>query len=224
MAFTGFEKGQVRFFRLLAKKQDRAWFKVHKGEYEAIAERPMKALVDDLHARLTRQYRKFALRPPKLFRIYRDTRFSRDKSPFKTGSSAVIGFQGKEEEGPPAALYVHLGVQDYAGAGHWHLPPGRVARYRKLVADEKTGRELQKRLDALTKKGFKIESWEALKRVPPGFPPDHPRADLLKRKGVGISFPKIPKEVRFSPKLRDWLAARSAETAPLIGWIEEHLS
>ena len=82
----------------------------------------------------------------------------------------------------------------------------------------------QKRLDALTKKGFKIESWEALKRVPPGFPPDHPRADLLKRKGVGISFPKIPKEVRFSPKLRDWLAARSAETAPLIGWIEEHLS
>jgi len=111
-----------------------------------------------------------------------------------------------------------------AGAGHWHLPPGRVARYRKLVADEKTGRELQKRLDALTKKGFKIESWEALKRVPPGFPPDHPRADLLKRKGVGISFPKIPKEVRFSPKLRDWLAARSAETAPLIGWIEEHLS
>src|SRR5438105_12944431 len=105
MAFTGFERGQVGFFRLLAKKQDRAWFKAHKGEYEAIAERPMKALIDDLHAKLTRQYKRFALRPPKLFRIYRDTRFSKDKSPFKTGSSAVIGLQDKEDDGPPAGVY-----------------------------------------------------------------------------------------------------------------------
>ncbi|MCA1825615.1 MAG: DUF2461 domain-containing protein [Myxococcales bacterium] len=223
MAFSGFEKGQVRFFRQLAVKQDRDWFKAHKTEYEALAERPMKDLIDDVYRAVEKQYKGFALRPPKLFRIYRDVRFSKDKSPFKTGSSAVIGLQGSEEEGPPAALYVHLGTRDYAGAGHWHLPPGKIARYRKLVADEKTGRELQKRLDALARRGFKVESWEALKRVPPGFPPDHPRADLLKRKGVGISFPKIPPSVRFSPKLASWLAARSAEAAPLITWLEKHL-
>jgi uncharacterized protein (TIGR02453 family) len=223
MAFTGFDRGQVRFFRLLAKKQDRVWFKAHKGEYEAIAERPMKDLVDDVYKAVQKQYKGFKLRPPKLFRIYRDTRFSKDKSPFKTGSSAVIALQGSEEEGAPAALYMHLGVQDYAGAGHWHLPPGKIARYRKLVADGKTGPELQKRLDALAKKGFQIESWEALKRVPPGFPPDHPRADLLKRKGIGVSFPKIPKGVRFSPKLSGWFAARSAEVAPLITWMEAEI-
>lgn len=223
MAFAGFEKGQVRFFRQLARRQDREWFKAHKGEYEAIAERPMKDLVDELYRAIEKQYKGFALRPPKIFRIYRDTRFSKDKSPFKTGNSAVIALEGSEEEGPPAALYVHLGAQDYAGAGHWHLPAGPVARYRRLVADDKTGRALEKRLEALKAKGFKVESWEALKRVPPGFPPNHPRAELLKRKGVGVSFPRIPKDVRFSPKLASWLATRSAEVAPTIIWLEQHL-
>src|SRR3954471_4464654 len=135
MAFSGFDKGQKRFFRLLAKKQDRDWFKAHKTEYEAVAELPMRDLIDDLYRALQKQYKGFELKPPKIFRIYRDTRFSKDKSPFKTGNSAVIALAGGEEEGPPAALYVHLGVQDYAGAGHWHLPAGKVARYRTLVAD-----------------------------------------------------------------------------------------
>jgi uncharacterized protein (TIGR02453 family) len=224
MPFSGFDRGQVRFFKQLASRQDRGWFKEHKDEYVSLAERPMRELVDALHSVLARQYKGFALKPPKHFRIYRDVRFSKDKSPFKTGVAAVIGLKGDEGEGPPAALYLHLGLEDYAGAGHWHLPPDKLARYRKLVADDKSGGELQKRVDALTKKGFKIESFEATKRVPPGFAPDHPRAELLKRKGLGISFPKIPTDVRFSPNLAPWLTARSAEVAALVTWVEERLS
>src|SRR5436305_3458198 len=112
MPFAGFEKGQVRFFRQLAAKQDRDWFKAHKTEYEALAELPMKDLIDDVYRAVEKQYKGFPLKPPKLFRIYRDVRFSKDKSPFKTGSSAVIALQGSDEEGPPAALYVHLGTRD----------------------------------------------------------------------------------------------------------------
>src|SRR5262249_18152190 len=224
MPFSGFDKGQIRFFKQLASKQDREWFKEHKDEYVSLAERPMKELVDALYPALERQYKGFALKPPKHFRIYRDVRFSKDKSPFKTGVASVIALQGGEEEGPPAVLYLHLGIPDYAGAGHWHLPPDKLARYRKLVADENKGGELQKRVDALTKKGFTVASFEATKRVPPGFPPDHPRAELLKRKGLGVSFPKIPKEVRFSPKLASWLTARSADAASLVTWIEKRLS
>jgi len=223
MAFSGFRKEQVTFFRQLAAKQDREWFKENKDRYQALAEAPMKELFDDLQPALARQYKGFKLKPPKHFRIYRDVRFSKDKSPFKTGSSAVIGMQGSEEEGPAAALYAHFGVQDYAGAGHWHLPSGKIERYRRLIADDRTGRELQKRVDALKKKGFKIESFEATKRVPPGFRPDHPRAELLKLKGLGISFPKIPAAVRFSPRLAAWLKARSAEAAALVTWVEGRL-
>jgi uncharacterized protein (TIGR02453 family) len=224
MPFSGFDKGQVRFFRQLAARQDREWFKEHKDEYVSLAERPMKELLDALHPALARQYKGFALKPPKYFRIYRDVRFSKDKSPFKTGVASVITLKGDEEDGPPAALYAHFGLEDYAGAGHWHLPPDKLARYRKLVADDRSGGELQKRVDALTKKGFKVASFEATKRVPPGFAPDHPRAELLKRKGLGVSFPTIPKAVRFSPKLASWLTARSAEAAKLITWVEKRLS
>jgi len=224
MSFTGFDRGQVRFFHQLARKQDRAWFKERKDEYAALAERPMKDLVEALHPAIARQYKGFALAPPKHFRIYRDVRFSKDKSPFKTHIAAMITLRGGEEEGAPAAIYMHLGLDDFAGAGHWHLPPGKLERYRRLVGEEKSGRELQKRVDALRKKGFKIESFETTKRVPPGFAPDHPRAALLKQKGLGISFPKIPAAVRFSPKLASWLAARSAEAASLVTWVEERLS
>src|SRR5215470_18032978 len=169
MHFSGFQRGQVGFFKQLAAKQDREWFKQNKDRYLTLAERPMKDLFDDLQPALARQYQGFALAPPKHFRIYRDVRFSKDKSPFKTHIAAMIGMKGGEEHGAPAAIYVHLGVDDFAGAGHWMLPPDKLARYRKLVADEKSGRELQKRIDALSRKGFKIESFEMTKRVPPGF-------------------------------------------------------
>src|SRR5207248_7750275 len=154
-----FEKGQVSFFRQLAKRQDREWFREHKDEYLSLCEAPLRELLDDLHPALARQYRGRAIDRPKIFRIYRDVRFSKDKSPFKTGSSAVMVLKGGQEEGTPAALYLHLGLQDYAGAGHWMLPADKLARYRKLVADEKTGSELQRHIDRLGKKGFKIDSF-----------------------------------------------------------------
>jgi uncharacterized protein (TIGR02453 family) len=223
MPFSGFTRDQVAFFRELARRQDREWFKQKKERFQAVAEGPVKDLFDELQPALARRYRGFALKPPKHFRIYRDVRFSKDKSPFKTGLSAMIGLRGGEDEGAPAAIYAHFGVEDYAGAGHWMLPPEKLARYRKLVADDRTGRELQRRVDALKKKGFSIESFESTKRVPPGFPADHPRAELLKLKGLGISFPKIPAAVRFSKKLSAWLAARAAEAATLVIWLEERL-
>jgi len=125
----------------------------------------------------------------------------------------VIALQGSEEEGPPAALYAHFGTQDYAGAGHWHLPSGKVERYRKLVAGDKSGRELQKRIGALKKKGFKIESFEALKRVPPDTRPIIRAPICSSSRGSESSFPAIPASVRFSPRLAPWLQARSAEAA-----------
>src|SRR5262245_39058732 len=151
MHFSGFQRGQVAFFKQLAATQDREWFRQNKDRYLTLAERPMKDLLDDLQPALARQYQGFALTPPKHFRIYRDVRFSKDKSPFKTHVAAMIGLRGGEEEGAPAALYVHLGLQDFAGAGHWHLPPDKLGRYRKLVGNDKTGRELQKRVEGLNK-------------------------------------------------------------------------
>ena len=223
MAFPGFSKDGDKFFAQLAARQDREWFKEHKGEYASLWEAPMKALMEELAPKLQKQYSGWKLDPPKHFRIYRDVRFAKDKSPFKTNIAAMVGFPGGEEIGAPAAVYLHFGLEDIVAAGHWTLPPDKLKRFRKLVDEEKTGAELQKKVDALEKKGFKVEALEALKRVPPGFDPEHPRARLLKQKGFGVSFPKIPAGVRHSPKLAQWIADHSAQAAAVVRWVEERI-
>lgn len=223
MAFLGFRREGVRFFAELATRQDRDWFKANKDTYVELWEAPMKALMDELAPKLQKLYRGARLEKPKHFRIYRDVRFSKDKSPFKTHIAAMVKFEGPEESGAPAALYVSVGTHDDFGAGHWMLPPERVKRYRQLVADEKTGRELARRVDALEKKGFTAESFDPLKRVPSPFPKDHPRARLLKLRGLGLTFPKPPKAVRYGPGLSRWITERTAEVAPLITWLEGKL-
>jgi len=215
MAFSGFERDQVTFFRQLAARQDREWFRQNKERFQSVAEGPMRELIGDLHAALTRQYKGFALKPPKHFRIYRDTRFSKDKSPFKTGVSAVIALQGSEEEARPPPSTRTSAPRITAGAGHWHLPSGKVERYRKLVAGDKSGRELQKRIGALKKRASR-SSHSRLEARAARIPGRSSARRLLKLKGIGISFPAIPASVRFSPRLAPWLQARSAEAATLV--------
>lgn len=222
MGFTGFSREGDRFFGQLSTLQDREWFKQHKAEYVKLWEAPMKALFEELAPKMAKQYAGWKLDPPKHFRIYRDVRFSKDKAPFKTNIAATIHLCGGEEA--PTAIYAHFGVEDVVGAGHWMMSPERLKRYRQLIVDEKTGRELQKRVDALEKKGFQIEAMESLKRVPVGFDAEHPRAALLKHKGLGITFPKIPAGVRNSPKLSGWIVEQSAVVAPLVKWVEEKLA
>jgi len=223
MAFTGFSREGDAFFAQLAVRQDREWFKAHKDEFKSQWEAPMKALLEELKAPLAKQYRGVKLLEPKVFRIYRDVRFSKDKSPFKTYHAGVINFPGGEETGAPAAIYVHFGTENVVAAGHWMLPPDKLKLYRQLVADAKTGPELQRKVDALAKKGFGAEAMEATKRVPPGFDADHPRAALLKQKGLGFTFPEPPKAVRHSEKLTKWIVEHSALVAPVVSWLEARL-
>lgn len=223
MAFTGFPKAGVAFFQKLAALQDRDWFQAHKAEFKQLWEQPMQALLDEVTPSIARQYRGKKLGKPKVFRIHRDVRFSKDKSPFKTHLGAVLMAGAGPESGDPAALYVHLGLEEASGAGHWFFLPPQLAAFRRLVADEKKGAELGRRVAALEKKGFTFEAFEGLKRVPPGFDPDHPRARLLKMKGLGINFPRIPGQVRFSPALAKWLVAQSATAAPLVLWLDAQL-
>ena len=103
---------------------------------------------------------------------------------------------------------------EFVALGAWHMEPEVVARYRELLAKPRVGTGLLSIVSALESQGWQLGSMEALKRVPPGFDPDHPRARLLKLKGLGIMFPKVPAGVRHSPKLAKWIVEQSALTAP----------
>ena len=99
------------------------------------------------------------------------------------------------------------------------MDPKQLDRYRNAVLDERRGKELVGILTRLKKAGFTIESHEMLKNVPRGMKPDHPRADLLKRKSLTASFPKVSKQLIVSRKLIDWLAEETRHVAPLVEWL-----
>ena len=221
MAFEGFADPNAKFFKLLSKNQDRAWFQARKAEFEAGWQTPMKELLAEVHAGIDRAYQHCDLDEPKLFRIFRDVRFSKDKSPYKThvGGIIPISRKGKVTE-VPMALYVHVGEpRSFAAAGHYMMDPRSLERYRAAVADDKRGKELTRLLAALSKKGFVVRSHDSYKRMPKGYDAEHPRAEHLLRKGLTVGFPDLPKGILVSPKLGAWLVTQAKAAAPLVEWL-----
>ena len=221
MSFEGFADPNAKFFRLLAKNQDRAWFQAHKAEFEAGWQAPMKELLAEVRAGIDRAYQHCDLDAPKLFRIFRDVRFAKDKSPYKThvGGLIPITRRGKVTE-VPMALYVHVGEPNsFAAAGHYMMDPRSLERFRAAVADDKRGRELDKLLAVLTKKGFVVGSHDSYKRMPKGYDADHPRAEHLLRKGLTVRFPELPKGILATPKFSAWLISTAKAAAPLVEWL-----
>jgi uncharacterized protein (TIGR02453 family) len=219
--FQGFAD-EGTFFKRLARNNERPWFLEHKAEFEEGWNAPMKLLLAEVRASIDAAYKHCELDEPKVFRIFRDVRFAKDKSPYKTHIGAFIPLarSGKKVIDLPMALYFHVGAKERFGAsGHYRLEPESLARFRTAVADEARGKELVKILRALAKKGFPTDTHEGFKRVPKGFDPEHPRADLLKRRGLVVEFPALPSALLVDAKLVKWLTGACKTAAPLVEWL-----
>lgn len=218
--FDGFD--DPKFFRALAKNQSREWFAKHKAEYEAGFAEPMRLLLDELAQKLDKSYPDLELAPPKVFRIHRDVRFSKDKSPYKTHIAGVVPVrlgEGKVTE-TAAALYLHVGATErVTGGGLYHFDGRQLAKYRAAVLDEKKGKQLGRLTSSLEKKGITIRAAESLKSTPRGIDPEHPRAELLKLKGLVGMFEDIPAKSLGGRGLVEWLVGRGKLLAPLVRFI-----
>jgi uncharacterized protein (TIGR02453 family) len=118
------------------------------------------------------------------------------------------------------ALYFHVGADEtFGAAGHYMMEPDSLGRFRAAVADEGRGKELEKILAALARKGFAAESHHRLKNVPKGFDREHPRAEMLKQKGLVVTFPEVPAGLLARPELTKWLASACKTAAPLVEWL-----
>lgn len=221
MSFQGFAKEGVAWFQALAVAQNREWFQKNRDAYESLWLEPTKALVEDLKAPLAKIYKR-PVGAPKLFRLNRDVRFSKDKSPYKTQMAAIVPFDGFATMESPAAFYFHLGLEEVVAFGFYALETPEVKRLRTGLLDEKAGAELQKRVDAAKKVGLAPMAIETLKRVPPGVDPEHARAELLKLKGLALSTSKIPKGVRFKADFKDWVLELAKASAPVVEWGFKH--
>jgi uncharacterized protein (TIGR02453 family) len=227
-AFRGFADARGDFFVALALQNDRDWFQAHRAQYEEGWARPMAALLKEVRGRLRGVYGKRALSPPRVFRLNRDVRFSKDKSAYKTHVAGWIPLATGPQTSPmssPAALYLQIGpLERFTGSGCWMLEPEALQRFRAALLDPRRGAALARHLAALEAKGFSASSAERLVRVPAGVDPDHPRADLLRMKGLVVDPGQVPRRLLTRPELVDWLVERARAAAPVVSWLADHVA
>ncbi|MCB9663728.1 MAG: DUF2461 domain-containing protein [Alphaproteobacteria bacterium] len=221
--FPGFPADLQPFLADLAAHNDRAWFAAHRARYEQALLEPAKAFVTAMLEPLA------AFDPPvhgapqvngSIFRIARDTRFSADKTPYKT--NAAFHFWHGDDKKSGASFY--LGIEPdgvHAGAGAFAIPKERIGRYRDAVAGPR-GVALAEAVDALRAQGW-TTGGEATVRVPRGFDPDHPRAELLKHKGFYVVRELDLGEALHGPQVVDHVIEGFRAAAPVARWLQEQV-
>jgi len=213
-AFQGFDKDAIAFLHELTIEMNKEWFEANKARYQRVWVEPLTALLEDVRAKVARTYAPIKL-APHVFRIYRDVRFSKDKTPYKTHVAAVL------RTGNGSAMYFHVETgEEWVGAGTYYFEPPELTRWRKKVAADKTGKEVERMVSALRKKGYSVGGHEDFKRVPKPYAADHPRAEFLKMRGLTAQFPQIPKGMLHRAALADWLAGHVKAVAPMVSWLK----
>jgi len=220
--FTGFPKQTVTFLRDLAANNNREWFAAHKAKYETAVLAPARAFVLAMGERLRRLTPGVRFDPRangSLFRIYRDTRFSPDKSPYKT-NLGILFWEGNGPRLDCSGYYFHLEPPKLLlGAGLYIFPRPLLERYRRTVADPEYGAELAAIVKRLTAKPGYTLGGEHYKRIPAGYDTVSAAAPLLRHASLyaGCEAP-IPAEL-YTPALIDYCWQRFKPMEPLHRWL-----
>ncbi len=223
--FEGFPEEGIKFLAGLAKNNDKAWFQARKELYQEKVLFPAQLFVNALGERLRADFPKIRFDPRahgggSLMRIYRDVRFSKDKTPYapRVGALWWEG-EGKPRQNPGFFVRIN-GEGAWMAGGRYIFPKPALERYRLWLDDDKKAAELDKIITGIEASGVGDGlRGDAYKRVPKPYTEDHPRADLLKRKGLFIATPDIPIDIVTSAELLDVCAARARALKPLHQWL-----
>jgi uncharacterized protein (TIGR02453 family) len=217
--FSGFDREAPQFLAELAAEMNRDWFEANKPRFAQLWVQPMTTLLGEIAARLAKPYAPLKLGKPKLFRQHRDVRFSKDKSPYKTHVSGLVPLREH-----CVAIYMHFGIDsEFVGAGTYYFEPTQLPRWRKLVAADKTGKQVVQLATKLRGAGYEVGGHEDYKRVPKPYNEDHPRAVLLKQRGLTVGFPAIPRGLFHRRELVDWMVEKAAASSPLVTWLARNM-
>jgi uncharacterized protein (TIGR02453 family) len=205
------------FLADLSEHNDREWFAANKERYEAHVLEPALAFIEDFGHRLQEVSPHFAADPRRsggsLFRIYRDTRFSKDKSPYKTNTGMHFRHKRAKDVHAPG-YYLHLAPGEVvAGGGIWHPDRPALTGIRDAIVRDPEG------WSRATQLGDGLElGGDTLKRVPSGYDRNHPHADDLKRKDY-FAWIKLSEEVATAPGFLDRYTRVCASVAPLMRFL-----
>jgi uncharacterized protein (TIGR02453 family) len=220
--FTGFPPEALKFLRALKRNNNREWFLANKATYDQKVKAPMATLVLELGRRIEPLAPEFSFDPARaIFRIYRDVRFSKDKSPYKTHIAAVSRPRGLNMHGG-SGLYFHVSPDEVEIAGGlYHPEPAVLLAVRRHIADRH--RKLRAILESREFRRAFGELWgEKLTRTPKGFASDHPAADLLRYKDL-VADSTHPAELAESRELLPTLVRLYRVMLPLVRFLNEPL-
>ncbi len=217
MSFQGFGPDALPFFRALAFHQTREWFEENRATYETQIKAPFGDLIEDLSAAFAKAGAPLkGDRKTSLFRLNRDVRFSKDKSPYKTHAGAVLTRGGAKDEA--GLFYIHIAPDEcFAAAGFYHPEPADLARLRRAIV--RAPKAYETMLAGLDKARIALRDDESLKRLPRGFETiAEPKiaAAVLRKSHIG-SKPIDPARLA-TPALVDDLVAFAKQALPLLQW------
>ena len=205
MAFKGWRAEAIEFFEALEVDNSKTFWHAHKSIYEQEVRQPMLELLDELGKEFGEG---------KIFRPNRDTRFSADKSPYKTQIAGTLSKGG----------YISLSAEALGvGSGMYMPMPDQLERLRAAIADNRSGAAIEKLVNAVRAKGIEVSAHEELKTAPKGYPKDHPRIELLRMKGL-ITWKQWP--------IAPWVGTAKAKqrivdvlhaAKPINAWLDKHV-
>jgi uncharacterized protein (TIGR02453 family) len=208
VTFSGFPPAAFDFYERLEADNNKAFWQANKSTFDDAVQRPMAELCEELG-----DYGQF-----RIFRPYNDLRFAKNRPPYKTHQGAYVESDGG------AGHYFHIGADGLlVGVGYYGMAKDQLERFREAVASDDTGPAVERVTAALAKQGYSIGAIDELKSAPRGYPKDHPRIELLKRKGLMASrqFPvaKWMSTKQAAGKIRTtWDGAR-----PLCEWLDANV-
>jgi uncharacterized protein (TIGR02453 family) len=205
VSFNGIPTAALDFYEDLEIDNTKSFWSAHKHIYDESVKAPLEALAAALEPEFG---------AAKFFRPYRDVRFAKDKTPYKTHQGIWFG---------ESSRYLHIAAAGlYVAGGYWDTSSAQVERLRRAVADDVAGAELERAVGAVRKSGLSLGG-QQLTRVPSGYPKDHPRAELLR-------FKSLSAHREFGCPA--WLSTKRAGTeiakalravTPLVSWLDLHL-
>ena len=206
MTYTGWPAEAFDFYVELEANNDRAWWQAHRDVYERAVKEPFEELMAGIESEFGTM---------RMFRPNRDTRFSKDKSPYKTAAAAMTETDGG------AAYYVQLSADGlFVGAGMYHMASDQLQRFRATLLDDRDGAAIANVADTLASDGYEIGAAETLKTAPRGWDRDHPRTELARRKGLVMSRAFDRAKWMSTPKAIDRITAVWRDARPMNDWLD----
>lgn len=206
--FLGFGASAITWFKGLEKHNEKAWFDANRKTFEDEIRGPLSALLDEFASRHGGTV--------KIFRLNRDVRFSKDKSPYKTNNAGFVGRDG--------ALGFYASVSSaglQCGTGVYDPGKERLAALRAAIADDETGPELEAALEIARDAGVEVRG-AAVATAPRGYPKDHPRIALLRLKQILLLRELGPKDTLDGRRPFDFALETWDTLAPARRWLEAH--